>query len=211
MPASGRHPDGVAGPPDGFGITIRHRMSAQRHLLAPQKRNAAQVACGVLGIALIVIGIIGLAIDASWETGNAVSGDAVLGVEFTGWHGMVHIATGLLLLVGLGDNTRARHVARFFGFVYLVVAIAGWIDGDDVFHLIPANTADNILHTGLALMLIGAAMMSKDRRDQIGRDRASVDEDEDPTRVVGPGSGHVGGPRAIQPRIDRRLPQKQHP
>jgi hypothetical protein len=92
-----------------------------------------------------------------------------------------------------------------------VVAIVGLADGDDIFGLFPINPADNILHIVLALVALWAVRLSKDRRDQLGRDRAVISEPEDPTRVVGPGSGHVGGPRAVTPRIDRRLPVKKHP
>jgi hypothetical protein len=181
-------------------------MSASRHLLAKQPANPAQVVCGVLGLTLIAAGLIGLAVDASWDTGSGIDGDELLGLEVNGWHNMVHVASGLLPLVGLGSNRRARSVCRLFGVVYLVVAIVGFADGDDILGLFPVNTADNGLHIVLAIVALWAAAISKDRRDQVGRDRAAVAPPDDPTRVVGPGSGHVGGPRASAPRIDRRLP-----
>lgn len=186
-------------------------MSAQRHLLAKQPANPAQIVCGVLGITLIVAGLVGLAVDTSFDTGAGVNGHELLGLEVNGWHNMVHVATGLLLLVGLGSNRRARSICRLFGVAYLVVAIVGFADGNDIFGLFPANSADNWLHIVLAIVALWAAALSKDRRDQVSRDRAAVAEAEDPAHVVGPGSGHVGGPRAITPRIDRRLPLKKHP
>ena len=91
------------------------------------------------------------------------------------------------------------------------MTIVGLADGDDLFGLLPVNPADNVLHAVLALLALWAARLSKDKRDQVGKDRIVIAERDPDERVVGPGSGHVGGPRAIQPRIDRRLPVKRHP
>jgi hypothetical protein len=166
---------------------------------------------GVLGFTLILAGLIGFAADSAFDTGAGIDGDRLLGLEVNGWHNLVHLASGLLLVAGLGSNARARKVCQLFGLTYLVVAIVGFADGDDLFTLLPVNTADNVLHLVLALVAFWAAALSKDKRDIIGQDRVVVDDREDPTRVVGPGSGHVGGPRAIQARVDRRLPVKKHP
>jgi hypothetical protein len=185
-------------------------MKATRHLLAPERPNPAQVVAGVLGTVLVVAGAIGFAVDTNFDTGAGINGDRLVGLEVNGWHNLVHIASGLLLLIGLGSNRRAWRVCRLFGLTYLLVSIIGLADGDDVFGLFPINPADNVLHLVLAVVAIWATVLSKDRRDVVGRDRVTVTEREDPTRVVGPGSGHVGGPRAIAPRIDRRLPVKKH-
>ena len=178
--------------------------------LAPQPAAPAQIVAGVLGAALLLAGLIGFAADANFDTGN-VQGDTLLGLEVNGWHNVVHAASGLLLLAGLGSNDRSRKVCRLFGVTYLLVTVVGLIDGSDIFGLLPVNAADNVLHAVLALVALWAAKASKDKRDTIARYRAAVEDRAAGSRVVGPGSGHVGGPRAIEPRIDRRLPQKQHP
>lgn len=182
-----------------------------RHQLAPQPLVPAQVVAGVLGLVLVVAGLIGLAVDSTFETGSSVQGSRLLGLEVNGWHNVVHIASGLLLLSGVGSRKAARGVCRLFGVAYIVVTIAGIAGGNDAFGLIPINAADDVLHGVLAFVALWAAALSKDKRAILDRDRVVVHEPTDPTRVVGPGSGHVGGPRAIQARIDRRLPQKQHP
>lgn len=178
---------------------------------APQPAAPAQIVAGVLGAVLVVAGLVGLAVDGSFDTGAGINGDRLLGLEVNGWHNIVHGASGLLLLVGLGSNNRARKVCKLFGLTYLVVAIVGFADGNDLFGLLPVNTADNILHAVLAVVALWAAKLSKDRRDIVAKDRVVIAERETGERIVGPGSGHVGGPRAIQPRIDRRLPVKKHP
>jgi hypothetical protein len=177
---------------------------------APQPVSPAQIVAGVLGTVLLVAGLIGLAVDTSFDTGSGIDGDRLLGLEVNGWHNLVHIASGLLLLAGLGSNSRARRVCKLFGLTYLVVTIVGLVDGDDLFGLLPVNTADNLLHLAFAFLAFWAAALSKDKRDIVAKDRIVVAERDPDERVVGPGSGHVGGPRAIQPRIDRRLPVKKH-
>lgn len=184
-------------------------MSAPRPV--PQPAAPAQTFAGVAGALLVLVGLIGFAVDSSFHTGQHTDGHHLLGLEVNGWHNVVHVASGLLLLAGLGSNARARRVCGLFGLTYLVVTIVGLADGSDVFGLFPVNPADNVLHALLALGALWAAARSKDRRDPLARDRVVVPERDVDARVVGPGSGHVGGPRAIQPRIDRRLPVKQHP
>lgn len=178
---------------------------------APEPVSPAQVVAAVLGTVLVIAGLIGLAVDSSFHTGSGVQGKELLGLEVNGWHNLVHIASGLLLLVGVGRRSRARAVCRLFGVAYIVVTIAGIATGSHVFGLFPVNAADDVLHAVLALVALWAAKLSKEPRDAVARSRVVLDEPGAGVRVVGPGSGHVGGPRATQPRIDRRLPQKSHP
>jgi hypothetical protein len=182
----------------------------KRAQLVPEPVAPAQVVAGVLGVVLVVAGLLGLAVNSSWDTGASLDRSMLLGLDVNGWHDVVHIASGLLLLAGLGSNSRARSVCRLFGLAYIVVTIVGIADGHDVFGWIPINAPDDVLHGLLALVALWAAALSKDKRDAIARYRTVVEEPDD-ARVVGPGSGHVGGPRAIGPRIDRRLPVKKHP
>jgi hypothetical protein len=184
-------------------------MKATRHMLAPQRPSPAQVVAGVLGGLLVAIGLIGLAVNSSFDTGAALDSGSFLGFAVNGWDDLIlGVAFGLVLLAGAPRPAAARMACRLVAAGYLVLFFAG-LGGEDAFAWVPATTADDVLRLVLALVLLGAAAASKDRRDQISRDRVRVVEDEDPTRVVGPGSGHVGGPRAIGPRIDRRLPVKK--
>jgi hypothetical protein len=176
----------------------------------PQPISPAQVTALVLGLVLVAAGLIGFAVDSSWHTGGGLERHELLGLQVNGWHNVVHVASGLLLLAGTPSRAGARAVCRLFGLAYLVVTIAGIAGGDDAFGLIPINAPDDVLHAVLAAVALWAAALSKDRRDQLARDRVVVSGPGDEAQVVGPGSGHVGGPRAIGPRIDRRLPQKTH-
>jgi hypothetical protein len=84
-----------------------------------------------------------------------------------GWHNLVHLAIGGLLLVAAGGA--ARSAALFVGILYLVLAGLGFIatggDGIDfvasngvLIDLVPVNDEDNVLHVILGVTGVIAAM-----------------------------------------------------
>jgi hypothetical protein len=112
----------------------------------------------LVGSVLTIAGIIGFFYDSSFDTGSALTTDAVFGVlDVNGWHNIVHIATGLLGLAAVGYA--ARTYALVLGVVYVVVAIWGFAETTNgvgvILNFFPVNTEDNILH--LALGLTGLA------------------------------------------------------
>src|SRR4051812_35053534 len=125
-------------------------------------RTPAQWYCLLAGVALLAAGIFGFFADSSFDTGNNVSGGSFLGFEVNGIHNLIHVASGLLLLVGSRTRASARLVAIVFGVTYGIVALIGLIDGADVLGLIPINGADNVLHVLLALLGIVAGLVSRD-------------------------------------------------
>jgi hypothetical protein len=62
----------------------------------------------------------------------------------------LHIATGLVLLVGATRARAARIALVVSGFAYAVVAFLGWLGG--------ASTGDNVLHTAFACLALAAAV-----------------------------------------------------
>jgi len=132
----------------------------------------AQWYCLLAGLALLLAGIFGFLADATFDTGasgadneggnvgGALQGDSFLGFEVNGWHNVVHLLSGLLLLSAFRKRTAAKTVALAFGIVYGIVALIGLIDGNDVLGLLPVNPADNILHIALSLAGIVAALVS---------------------------------------------------
>ena len=144
-------------------------------------RTPAQWYCLLAGAALLLAGIFGFIADATFDAGNNLNGDSFLGFEVNGWHNVVHILSGIVLLAAFRRRGPAKAVALAFGVVYGLVTIIGLIDGNDVLGIIPVNSADNILHLALSLVGILAAVASpgderKGRRD----DRAgAVNERED--------------------------------
>jgi hypothetical protein len=131
----------------------------------------AQWYCLLAGLALLLCRHLGFLADERSTPAAArrqrhgqrrrqLQGDGFLGFEVNGWHNVVHLLSGLLLLSAFRKRTAAKTVALAFGVVYGLVALIGLIDGNDVLGLIPVNAADNILHIALSLAGIIAALVS---------------------------------------------------
>jgi hypothetical protein len=127
----------------------------------------AQVFCVVVGASLVAAGVLGFFYNADFSTGAATTEpanrDAVLGLlDVNGWHTVVHLITGAAALAFAPSASAARGYALFFGFAYAVVATLGFAygDGDAIFHVIPVNTEDNVLHVLFAVSGIAAGLAS---------------------------------------------------
>ncbi len=114
-------------------------------------RTLAQTACLAIGLGLVAAGILGFIYGGdTFGTGDAVQGKEFLSLEVNGWHNVVHIATGALLLLAAPKAKLAGTMLLVFGTAYAVVTVWGFVDGDTVADLIPVNLPDNILHALLA-------------------------------------------------------------
>jgi hypothetical protein len=126
-----------------------------------QKRSPAQTYALVIGITLVAAGILGFFYNASFDTGDDLERDAVLGIlDVNAWLNLVHIATGALGLAVAASYGNARLYALGLGVFYLVVTLLGFIagDGEEIFNLIPVNTEDNVLHLLLGIAGVGAGL-----------------------------------------------------
>ena len=124
---------------------------------------------------LIAAGVLGFFFGGSgFGTGDAVQGREFLGLEVNGWHNIVHIASGALLLFASPKAKLAGTALLVFGLTYAVVTIWGFLDGNTVANLIPVNLPDNILHLLLAagslfVALTAGALGASARRADPGR------------------------------------------
>ena len=124
-------------------------------------RTPAQWYCLIFGAVLLLVGLIGFLADAGFDTGSDIDGDKLLGIfEVNGFHNIVHLLSGAVLLAASPKRKTAKTVALAFGIVYLLVAIIGLIQGDNILGIIPINPADNVLHIAISLLGIAAALMS---------------------------------------------------
>ncbi len=129
-------------------------------------KTPAQLYCLLAGAALLLAGIAGFIVDATFDTGGGIDGDKLIAFEVNGWHNIVHIASGIVLLASSAKRASAKTVALLFGIVYGAVSIIGLVDGETVLGLLPVNPADNILHIALSAVGIIAALASDaDDRD----------------------------------------------
>jgi Domain of unknown function (DUF4383) len=150
-------------------------------------RTPAQWYCLLAGAALLLAGLFGWIADATFDTatGDALQGDSFLGFEVNGWHNLVHLLSGLVLLSAFAKRKPAKTVALIFGLTYGLVTVIGLIDGNDVLGLIPINPADNILHLALSAVGILAALVSptdEHRRDRGSRPRVEATRGGDDDR-----------------------------
>ena len=132
--------------------------------------SPARLYCLLIGGVLVVAGIIGFFYEASFAVGNEVVADEVFGIlAVNGWHNLVHIAIGGLLLIAAGGA--ARPAALFVGVLYLILAGLGFIatGGDGItfvaengvlIDLVPVNDEDNWLHVILGVTGVIAGLAS---------------------------------------------------
>src|SRR3989338_4950901 len=87
----------------------------------------------ILGFVLLIVGIIGF-------FNNPVLG--IFGVDTL--HNLVHVITGIFgIWVGFGSLNAATNFNKWFGVIYLLVAILGFLN---LITFMTANMADHWLH-----------------------------------------------------------------
>ena len=117
------------------------------------QRTLAQWFCLVGGAVLLLRGVVGyVALDSSFSTPGE------------GWHHLIHLVSGIVL-IALGRNIDlSRAGALGFGVFYTSLAVIGIVDGESVLGLIEADVADKTFHTVLGLASLGAGLASSPRR-----------------------------------------------
>jgi hypothetical protein len=122
--------------------------------------SPARLYATVAGALLTIAGIVGFFYSANFGSPGEV--DKMLGVfDVNGWLNVVHLVTGLLGLVALAYAPRAYALA--LGFVYLMVAIWGFIigGGESILGVFPVNGADNVLHLIVGLLGLAAGIATR--------------------------------------------------
>ena len=151
--------------------------------------SPARLYCTLVGAALVIVGVIGFFYSSGFGTGDAKVGretDEVFGLlAVNGWHNLVRIALGIAALIAAGSA--ARSYALGAGLLFLVLAIWGWLDSDDIIlGLIPLSSEDNVLN--LVLGLTGVAAGAATTKPASERQPRPEPEDE-------PAGEPAGNPR----------------
>jgi Domain of unknown function (DUF4383) len=136
--------------------------------------SPARLYCLLVGGVLVIAGIIGFFYEGSFATGDSIRTEDVFGVlSVNGWHNLVHIAIGALLLICAGSA--ARGAALFVGILYIVLCVLGFIatghggitfvaKDDVLIKLVPVNNDDNVLHLILGITGVIAYLASRPAR-----------------------------------------------
>jgi hypothetical protein len=139
-----------------------------------EESSPARLYCLLVGGVLVIAGIIGFFYEASFASGDSIRTDDVFGIlSVNGWHNVVHIAVGALLLLAAGSA--ARLAALFVGILYIVLCVLGFIatsnsgidfvaENDTLVKLVPVNNEDNVLHLILGITGVIAALASRPAR-----------------------------------------------
>ncbi len=144
-------PEIVRGEPGGMGNAA---VTGARRAVHP-----AQLFDVLMGPVLLIVGAVGFFASSSFSVADPDASDLIV-FDVNGWHNLVHIASGLLLLAGARSYGAARTVTLTFAATYGLVTVIGWIDGNDVLGLFPTDLADNLLHTFLTLSALAFGLMS---------------------------------------------------
>ena len=136
-----------------------------------EESSPARLYCLLVGAALVVAGIIGFFYEASFASGDSIRSDDVFGIlSVNGWHNLVHIAIGAVLLLPAGSA--ARGAALVVGVLYIVLCVLGFIatsnngigfvaENDTLLKLVPVNNEDNVLHLILGATGVLAALATR--------------------------------------------------
>ncbi len=104
----------------------------------------------VFGVVFLAVGALGFVPGVTTEDG------LLLGIfQVSPLHNVIHLLSGIAAIAAAKSEDYAQLYFRIFGAVYALVAVVGWVQGTTVLGLIDVNVADNVLHTVLAVAILG--------------------------------------------------------
>jgi hypothetical protein len=112
------------------------------------------------GTFLVVLGILALVLEpVRFGAAGPVAHEPDLVIwSVNGWTAAFWLAMGVIGILSVPRFDAARDYARFVGVLFGLVAIWGFVDGNDVAGILAADTTDDITHAVLgALGLLAAA------------------------------------------------------
>jgi hypothetical protein len=125
----------------------------------------------LFGAVFILVGILGFVPALSPKHADGMH--YLLGLFMVGGiHNAIHILSGVGALAG-GFTTEkyAQLYFRVFGSVYALVTIIGFIQKTTVLGIFDVNKADNFLHLGLAVVILGIGFGLKASSKPVGKSR----------------------------------------
>ncbi|MEU2006894.1 DUF4383 domain-containing protein [Rhodococcus sp. NPDC019627] len=133
-------------------------------------RPLARIAAFAVGALFLVVGILGFipAATTGYDTldwAGHHSEAEILGVfQVSILHNAVHLLFGVAGVVMARTAAAARLFLLGGGLIYLLLWLYGLIiDQDSAANVIPVNTADNWLHLGLGIAMLGLGLLTSGR------------------------------------------------
>ncbi|WP_454041300.1 DUF4383 domain-containing protein [Cellulosimicrobium sp. Marseille-Q8652] len=111
----------------------------------------------VFGAVYLLVGLAGFVVTAGVGFA-ATEGENLLLFEVNPLHNVVHLGIGAALLLASRSAPAAKAVNVTIGAVYLLVGVVGLFLVGTAANIIALNGADNVLHLGSAILLLGVGL-----------------------------------------------------
>ncbi len=113
----------------------------------------------IFGAVYILVGILGFTVTGGVGFADQ-EGGLLLGIfEVNPFHNIAHLLIGAALLIGgLSSVRAAKGINTVVGAAYLLLGILGLFITDSPANILALNGADNVLHLGSALILLGVGL-----------------------------------------------------
>ena len=113
----------------------------------------------IFGVVYLLVGVLGFFYTGFEDFVGTNTDEKILGIfEVNPLHNIVHLGIGAVLLAASKTVASAKGANMFVGAVYLLVGIVGLFILDSDANILSLNGADNVLHLGSALVLLGVAL-----------------------------------------------------
>ncbi len=121
-----------------------------------EQASPARLYATLVGTGLMTFGILGFFYSSSFGSPGEV--DEAFGLfAINGWTNVLHVLTGAVGLFVAGFAS--RQYALWLGFLYVAVAVWGFLLGGDgeILGFLPVDTANDLLHLALGGLGLAAA------------------------------------------------------
>jgi hypothetical protein len=118
----------------------------------------------------VLFGIVFVAIGALGFVPGITDGEHLLGIfHVNAAHNVVHIVSGVAALICASISTHAaRMYFRVFGLIYALVAVMGFVSGDQpILGIISNNMADTWLHVAIAAVSLLLGFVVREAPEQV--------------------------------------------
>lgn len=133
-----------------------------------------QIAAGIVGIVFLLVGLLGFVpgVTSNFDDIDFVGHESeaeLLGLfRVNILHNIVHLLFGVAGVVAARAIVWSKNFLVYGGVVYLVLWVYGLvIDLDSEANFVSLNTADNWLHFGLGVAMIGVGLLIPRTRDAL--------------------------------------------
>lgn len=113
-----------------------------------------KIGAGILGVIFLMLGVLGFVPSASIQLEGLPHLFGLFAHD--AGQNIVHILTGVIGLLAASSDRYAKWYLQIFGIIYVLFAIAGFLQGDTVVGLFTVNFAVNMLHIVLGAGLLAA-------------------------------------------------------